>query len=460
MLLGGCKRPLLTASPLQNPSITSDCGNYVTGKAYCVEAPVDSGTSPTTAPITTNGPGPTTTTSAGNGVTTPTPTQDGMVDGCNKFHFVEAKQNCDTIAKTYGITRAQFISYNPSVGDTCAGMWAEVYVCVGLVGGSPVTTTAAPTKTGNGIATPTPTQDGMIDGCNKFHFVEAKQNCDTIAKTYGITRAQFVSYNPSVGDTCAGMWAEVYVCVGLVGGSPVTTTAAPTKTGNGIATPTPTQDGMVDNCDAFHFVEPKQNCDTIAKTYGITRAQFVSYNPSVGDTCAGMWAEVYVCVSVVGSEPSSTKTQSPTTTGNGNGVSTPSPTQPEMITDCNKFYFVKSKDTCASIAKANNLSQTQFFNWQPSVGTDCAGLWLDAYVCVGRIGVTPTPTAVPTSTKPGNGVATPTPIQDGMVSTTTCQSILDQYRITLAQFTKWNPGAGSGCNTLWGNTYACVGVIS
>jgi hypothetical protein len=295
---------LLTASPLQNPSITSDCGNYVTGKAYCVEAPVDSGTSPTTAPITTNGPGPTTTTSAGNGVTTPTPTQDGMVDGCNKFHFVEAKQNCDTIAKTYGITRAQFISYNPSVGDTCAGMWAEVYVCV----------------------------------------------------------------------------------------------------------------------------------------------------------------------SVVGSEPSSTKTQSPTTTGNGNGVSTPSPTQPEMITDCNKFYFVKSKDTCASIAKANNLSQTQFFNWQPSVGTDCAGLWLDAYVCVGRIGVTPTPTAVPTSTKPGNGVATPTPIQDGMVSncnrfqfvssTTTCQSILDQYRITLAQFTKWNPGAGSGCNTLWGNTYACVGVIS
>ncbi|KAJ4353251.1 uncharacterized protein N0V89_004978 [Didymosphaeria variabile] len=183
-----------------------------------------------------------------------------------------------------------------------------------------------------------------------------------------------------------------------------------------------------------------------------------------------MWANVYVCVSVIGSEPSTTTTQALTTTGNG--IATPSPTQPEMITDCNKFYFVKSGDTCASIASANNLSQTQFRNYNPSVGTDCKGLWLDAYVCVGRIGTTPTPTTTmqTTTTKAGNGVTTPTPTQDGMVTncnkfhfvstTTTCQSILDTYKITLAQFTKWNPGAGSGCNSLWGNTYACVGVIS
>jgi hypothetical protein len=311
----------------------------------------------------------------------------------------------------------------------------------------------------------------MVDNCNKFHFVEKNQNCDVIAKQYGISRTQFVSYNPSVGDTCSGMWADVYVCVGIIGGSPVTTTASPTSTGNGIATPTPTQPDMVDNCDAFHFVEKNQNCDTIAKQYGITRTQFVSYNPSVGETCSGMWANVYVCVSTIGSDPSPTTSQKPSTTA-GNGISTPSPTQPEMITDCNKFYFVKKGDTCATIASANRLSQTQFRNYNPSVGTDCTGLWLDAYVCVGRIGSTPgTPTTtMVTTTKSGNGITTPTPIQDGMVSncnkfefvstTTTCQSILDKYRLTLTQFTKWNPSAGSDCTNLWGNTYACVGVTS
>lgn len=380
-LLGSLGFPLLIAGTLQNPSLTSDCGNYLTGRSYCVEAPADSEPGPTA----TDGPSPTTTTSPGNGVTTPTPIQPEMVDNCNKFHFVKKNENCDNIAKTYSITRAQFVTYNPAVGDTCSGMWAEVYVCVGIIGGSPVTTSASPTKTGNGIATPTPSQDGMVD-----------------------------------------------------------------------------------NCDAFHFVEKNQNCDDIAKKYGISRAQFVSYNPAVGDTCSGMWANVYVCVSLIGSEPSPTTTQKPTSTGNG--IATPAPTQPEMITDCNKFYLVKSGDTCASIASKNNISQTQFRNFQPSVGTDCKGLWLDAYVCVGRIGMTPSPTTISTTTKTGNGVATPTPIQDGMVKncnkfefvgkTTTCQSILDKYKISLAQFYKWNPSVGSGCNNLWGSTYACVGVIS
>lgn len=373
----------LIPGDLQNPSITADCGNFITGRSYCVEAPA-------------GGHAPTTTTS-------------------------------------------------PS---------------------------ATTTSTGNGVTTPTPTQAEMVDNCNKFHFVKPNENCDAIAKTYSITRAQFISYNPSVGDTCSGMWGSVYVCVGIIGGSP-TTTPSPTSTGNGIATPTPTQPEMVDNCDAFHLVKPNENCDAIAKIYGITRAQFVSYNPSVGDNCSGMWGSVYVCVSLIGSEPvTSTSSQKPTSTGNG--IATPTPTQPEMITDCNKFYFVKSGDTCASIASANNLSQTQFRNYNPSVGTDCTGLWLNAYVCIGKIGTTPTPTptrtTLSTTTKTGNGITTPTPTQDGMVSncnkfhfvttTTTCQSILNQYKITLAQFTKWNPAVGSGCNSLWANTHACVGVIS
>lgn len=47
-------------------------------------------------------------------------------------------------------------------------------------------TTAASTSTapGNGVATPVPVQDGMVTNCNKFHFVQENQNCETIAALY------------------------------------------------------------------------------------------------------------------------------------------------------------------------------------------------------------------------------------------------------------------------------------
>jgi hypothetical protein len=81
-----------------------------------------------------------------------------------------------------------------------------------------------------------------------------------------------------------------------------------------------------------------------------------------------------------------------------------------------------------------------------------------------------TTTAKPSPTKPsGNGVETPSPIQDGMVgncnkfhpvrSTTTCKGILDYNKISLNDFVKWNPDVKEDCSNLWQGTHACVGVI-
>lgn len=267
----------------------------MTGLSYCVEAPANSN------PGTTTTPTPPTTTSPGTSTGTPTPIQEGMVDNCNKFHFVEPKENCDNIAKTYGITRAQFVKYNPEVGDTCSGMWANVYVCVGVVGGSPVTTTAPPTTTASGIATPTPIQGGMVENCDGFHFVERDQSCDAIAKKFGITRAQFVKYNPEVGDDCRFMWADVYVCVHVIGTTPTptpTTMSTTTKTGNSVTTPTPIQDKMVSNCNKFQFVEEKMTCQSILNQYKISLAQFYAWNPAVGSNCNNLWLKTYACVGV------------------------------------------------------------------------------------------------------------------------------------------------------------------
>ncbi|KLU93060.1 hypothetical protein MAPG_11999 [Magnaporthiopsis poae ATCC 64411] len=139
-----------------------------------------------------------------------------------------------------------------------------------------------------------------------------------------------------------------------------------------------------------------------------------------------------------------------------------------MTTSCNKFHLVKSGDSCAAIQSTYKLgSFKELFSWNPALGDNCQFLVPGNYICVGVIG-TKTTTKAPTTTR-GNGVSTPTPTQPGMVTNCktfhkvvkgdTCQTVADKYRITLANFTRWNSGVGSDCKSLQLNTYACVGLI-
>lgn len=245
----------------------------------------------TTSSTTTS----TTTTSTGNGVSTPAPTQAQIVNNCNKFYFVQSGESCSGVASANGITLAQFLEWNPSAGSTCAGLWANAYACVGIIGGA--TTTSPPTTTtttGNGIATPTPTQPSMVGNCDSFYFVVSGDSCAAIASKSGILLSQFVEWNPSVGSSCSGLWANAYVCISIIGQTPT-----PTNPGNGVVTPTPIQDGMTTSCKTFYFVVSGSTCATIAQQYGITVAQFTSWNPAVGSSCTGLWANTYACVAVL-----------------------------------------------------------------------------------------------------------------------------------------------------------------
>lgn len=97
-----------------------------------------------------------------------------------------------------------------------------------------------------------------------------------------------------------------------------TTIKATTTKGNGIATPTPTQPGMVGNCDKFYFVKTGDTCQQIARNHGISQAQLNIWNPSIGSgtSCAGLWANAYVCVRTIGFEPPTSSTcNTGTTTG-------------------------------------------------------------------------------------------------------------------------------------------------
>ncbi|KAK2035449.1 hypothetical protein LX32DRAFT_700234, partial [Colletotrichum zoysiae] len=301
----------------QNPILSSSC-TFITGNSYCIEQNWGAEPEPEPQPPSTTAPGaPTTlttttkaatsTTAPGNGIATPQPIQPGMVSNCNKFYWVAQGVSCSQVLGSQQITLADFAQWNPAVGSECTGMWAEVNVCVGVIGGNtPPSTTAKPPATttapaGNGVQTPQPTQPGMVADCNKFHWIAQGVSCGQVISYQKISLADFVRWNPTVGNDCTGMWADVNVCVGVVGGAAPTTTTRPTTTttaGNGVQTPQPTQPGMVTNCKKFHYVSEGNTCDQIIGYQKITLANFVKWNTGVGSSCQNMWAKTYVCVGV------------------------------------------------------------------------------------------------------------------------------------------------------------------
>ncbi|CCT63680.1 uncharacterized protein FFB20_02870 [Fusarium fujikuroi] len=119
------------------------------------------------------------------------------------------------------------------------------------------------------------------------------------------------------------------------------------------------------------------------------------------------------------------------------------PIQTGMTKSCNKYHTVKSTTTCASIQDYYKISFADFYASNPSL-----------------VGQKPSPA------QPSNGATTPSPIQSGITknckkfhqvkSTTTCASIQNYYKITMANLFKWNPAIGSTCKSLWMDYWVCV----
>ncbi|KAF5002925.1 hypothetical protein FDECE_10480 [Fusarium decemcellulare] len=281
-----------------NPSLTQDCNNYITGRSYCIEGPDG-------PPPTTTSTRPTTTDPAA--IQTPSPIQSGMVENCNKFYKVQKGEICKVIAAKFDIPEDNIKKWNPGVGSDCTGIWANVYVCIGVIGwDTPVPSTTTAT-TGNGISTPSPTQDGMVDNCSHFYKVQTGDTCEYIAEYHSIPLNDILNWNPGVGPDCRDIWANTWLCwmtIGYVRPKPTTTTKpSPTSPGTGVVTPSPTQGGMIKNCEKFHYVEKGQTCAWIAAKYGIAPSRLQEWHTSITNGCDGLWANSNVCVRPQGYKP-------------------------------------------------------------------------------------------------------------------------------------------------------------
>ncbi|RYO84777.1 hypothetical protein DL764_009280 [Monosporascus ibericus] len=280
---------------------------------------------------------------------------------------------CETVLEWSGLTMDDFKKWNPSI-NTCADWQEGNSYCIDVprlpawtrnCTATKPTTTATPTPTmtptttatpttmvpstttgGNGIATPSPTQPGMVNNCNRFYLVSSGDTCSTVASRAGISLSQFSAWNPQTGGaSCSSLWLDYYVCIGTMG----TSNPQPSTT-NG----------------------------------GNTTSSTSSPQPSTtnGGSTTSSTSSPQLSTSNGGSTTSSTSGPQPSTTNEGNSIETPAPIQSGMTPNCREFYLVQPGDTCNAIASSHGISTSDFIEWNPAAGSDCRTLWANTYACV------------------------------------------------------------------------------
>ncbi|KAJ8128779.1 hypothetical protein O1611_g4853 [Lasiodiplodia mahajangana] len=313
--------------------------------------------------------------------------------------------DCWSLAMVYGVTAEELILWNPSLSERNGSDLGTTETTPTLTTGDPyaypctlsanssycvalMSSTALPEAT---EAPPSPRAPGEIANCTMWYAPKSYSTCQGILTRFYLTIDEFYSMNPTVGASCQSLSLGTYYCVSThPGGIPppepytlgATTTSRSTNSSSSsssgivVSTPTPTQTGMVGNCNAFYKVVKDDSCFNIAADHGITLDTFYAWNPAVRNDCSGLQADVYVCIGII---QTTTPTSMPSATTTQTGIITPTPTQTGMVNNCADFYLVKTGDSCWAIANDHGIDPEDFYAWNPAVKNDCTGLQAMVY---------------------------------------------------------------------------------
>ncbi|KAF7717569.1 LysM domain-containing protein [Penicillium ucsense] len=309
---------------------------------------------------------------------------------CSGWVSSAAGTTCASIEASQSITAEQFATWNPAstLSDGSCAIVSGYDYCVQVNYGNATTTptnvTTPPTTNVAGVAssslsstasalapdtsnsnsaavisndnsgssnndnnnknTPSPIEPGVITGCNAYHSVAAGDSCQSIVAEAHIDMADFIKWNPNVGPGCATLWLGYYVCTGVITQTPNSASPVPTTLS---AIPTP-----------------------------VVAASEAVATPSTPSTPSS--SEI----------PESTNAPAtsalPPAPASSAAVVPPNPVQKGIASQCDHYEMVKAGDTCYSISTAEGVSLSDFYTWNPSVGTDCSNLWQGYYVCIGE----------------------------------------------------------------------------
>jgi hypothetical protein len=397
------------------------------------------------------------------------------------------------LVKTAQLTQHS-LEYNPTIGEDCSGLYYGWYICIGV---QPLTSVSLDwyTSQATNVSIPSatafvpppatfvqnftaqPQQTGIPSSCQNFYQAESvsqipplralcsvlreqqDDNCNTVLGIYNyISKEQFFAWNPALNGNCNGLLLGYYYCVANFDA------ASPPLPPTVTASPSPTATGTTKDCTAWYLAVGNDNCASIALAFGTfseTGKQhnlaplfhpafeakilpdFKSWNPNVYSDCSNIRENTYYCVAVPGTPSTRTAPLPSTPTGS-------MPTQTGITADCTKFWLVSQDDTCASITAAAGISSADFLAWNPALGTNCAGLKADYYVCVST---KPVETPTSTVTLPGNGAIPSTTTTRTTASSsssssagTTTTSAPSQPVTTPSPYM---PGMVAGCVRFW-----------
>ncbi|EPS35517.1 hypothetical protein H072_11033 [Dactylellina haptotyla CBS 200.50] len=305
-------------------------------------------------------------------------------EGCSKWFTPTASDTCKVIAVLNAISLDNLIDWNPSLmGGVCDELIKPgTPYCVQMPPPPPPPSTTTtkkdvptPAVPNNGISTPSPIQAGMIKSCNKFHLVASGQSCQDIMAKYSVSILNLFNWNPAIGAQCTSMWAQTYLCIGIIGGTPTApSTTAPPADG----TPSPIGANTTKNCKKWAYIRAGDTCQAILnrnKDVKSTIQDLVRWNPSIRADCSGLIATYHLCLIGPAAPPTTTK---PTPAN-----PTPSPIQPGMTKNCKGWAYVKDGQTCQDILKRfPKIKLAQLVAWNPAIGKDCSTMWARTYICV------------------------------------------------------------------------------
>ncbi|QGI60004.1 hypothetical protein CEK26_003983 [Fusarium fujikuroi] len=312
------------------------------------------------------------------------PIANGTRQDCNQYFFIlnttEAPlaADCWGLATGWDITPEEFILWNPSLDESSkkgsgsnsynypCTLSESVSYCVAL---ESATAVPGPRKE---EPPPNPRAADEVQNCTSWFAAKTGWSCEDLLLTKHLDIEDFYSMNPSVKGDCSGMAIGTYYCV--------STNADRSPPG-------------MDDDDYHDDDDDDEDDDDIPTTTAATTTNLPSPIP-IQEGMVGKLQQVplgqrhdnlgiCVCVGVIESSTHPTSTSTKTTAKSPtNGVSTPTSIQSGMVSNGNKFHFIKSTTTCQGIVDYDKITIKQFYKWNPAVKSDCSGLWTTTWACV------------------------------------------------------------------------------
>ncbi|KAJ5727416.1 hypothetical protein N7493_005236 [Penicillium malachiteum] len=363
-----------------NPTLWTDCDNLdgMVGEYICISAWVIPSTAFTTLPSQPTSLPAFNTSDIVWPVTTLTPPNQNMTwdetyvdlyvnltqycpitedETSNGWTIYDLPENCTDLLEEY---------CNPDANATMPVSTVLPATCSPAYWISSDSVTSGTTATGTSTSVSrAPEQTGVAANCDAYYVVKSNDTCAGIVAEFGnFTLAEFYSWNPAVGSSCAYLDVGGAVCI------------ATTSTISGTVEPSTDP-----SCTKYHEVVEGDSCVGIEEEYNITAAEFLAWNPTVGATCESLWLGYLVCVDAPYTITSSA-TPTATATTTSTSTSTAVEVEPSTVADCTKYHLVVDGDDCESIEAEYNITAAEFNEWNPYVGTGCADLWLGYEVCV------------------------------------------------------------------------------